>query len=83
METNIEFRIEKGIPIPMKVGRTPIYPFVEMEVDDSVFIPIEPYTRSKHSMIANAARNAGRHRTPYWKYTTRIVEGGMRVWRVE
>lgn len=82
METN--FKIEKGIPVPNRKSNTSfVWPFNIMEVEDSVFISLDSYSRSKHSMVANAARNMGKRKTPIWKYTTRRVIGGVRVWRVE
>jgi hypothetical protein len=77
------YKIEKGIPIPQKLGRNPLWPFSQMEIKDSVFIPIEPYERKNHSLIMNAARNAGNKKNPKWKFCSRRVEGGIRVWRIE
>lgn len=81
MET---FKIEKGISIPQKSGRNPLWPFTLMEeIGDSVLIPIELYTRSQHTLIMNAARNSGNKKEPKWKFQSRVVDGGVRIWRVQ
>lgn len=68
--------IEKGVPIPPKGGGRPIvYPFAEMDVGDSVLITNK--TQAHASATSNkVGGRLGR------KFTTRKVEGGIRVWRV-
>ena len=35
-----EFKIEKNVPMPgRRSGHSPLWPWMEMEVDDSVFFP--------------------------------------------
>ena len=78
---NGEFKIEKGVPVSkpqtgVKKGTTK-YPFPEMEVGDSFFV--------NHSLerMCNAA-NKWKHATnSTFKFTTRKVAGGVRVWRIE
>lgn len=74
MENN-GFKIESGIPIPSKSGDSR-YPFREMKVGDSFFVP--------GKKAANLAGCLGYYRTRY-KITlvTRTVDGGVRVWRTE
>jgi len=69
--------IEKGIPIPNDGrGRPSRYPWTTMDVGDSFFIPGK--TAHDFSGIASGAGfRTGR------KFTTRTVEGGVRVWRIE
>jgi hypothetical protein len=74
------FKIDKGIPIPpSRYGeKTTVYPFKDMEIWDSFFIPGGRATRLSGS-IANA-------RTKYGHlYSTRQVEEegvrGVRIWR--
>ena len=70
-----EFDISKGIDIPD--GRAS-YPFEEMEVGDSFFIPCED--RKEANRRAANARNAS-YRYVERKYMARLVDGGVRVWR--
>lgn len=76
-------KIDKGIPLPPRrrgggagrTGRAPIYPWREMEIGDSFFLPdIEPHLIS--SLAAGAAQRTGR------KFATRIEGDGVRVWRI-
>jgi len=73
-----EYKIDKGIPVPEPNvrGRTSKYPFRQMEVGDSVFIPRMASTIS--GLLSQAKP---------MKFTTRTAteDGikGTRVWRVE
>jgi hypothetical protein len=65
--------IEKNIPIPSK--KTSKYGFSQMEVGDSVFIAgkvISNVSGGYQYLIKNKG----------WKFTARIVEGGVRIWRI-
>ena len=74
------YEIEKGMPIPeIQRPRRPInYPWKEMQIGDSFFIPLGVTTRNA---IALSAEYQGR--TTEKRFTIRTVEGGVRVWRVE
>lgn len=69
------YKIDKGIPI-QKFNSLTKYPWAEMEVGDSFFVPGTRVTRLNGSKA-------------YWerklstKYITRTKEGGVRVWRIE
>lgn len=67
--------IESDIPMPE--GRS-AYPFSQMEVGQSFFMPCEEKDAKR---IAGNARNAAR-RFPDRKFTSRVMENGVRVWRV-
>lgn len=73
--TTSAMKIEKGVPIPpkMRVPRKAI--FHQMEVGDSVFMP-----GKKRNPLAYTVHI---RRTRGWKFTSRKVEGGVRIWRVE
>lgn len=73
------YEIEKNIPVPAKRGPLTIYPFDQMGKGDSFFIPTKTQkeTKSKRRSVA------GRALKKNVKVATRIVEGGVRVWRVE
>lgn len=78
-----KMEIEKNIPIP-KVKTNRRWPFVEMEIGDSVLIKIDEYSRSKHQIIATTARSAGRTREPRMEFTTRKQDDhSVRVWRIK
>lgn len=63
------FKIDKAIPIPKKqMGRVAKYPWKEMEIGDSFFVPDK--TRDQ----VNAT-------SPFGKYRKRQENGGVRVWR--
>jgi hypothetical protein len=70
-------KIERDVPLPPPVrrGRKPTWPFAEMEVGDSFVVPA---SRREKARLA-AANYAHRHRG--WKYATRDVPDGYRIWR--
>ena len=73
-----EFHIEKGIPVPKMTGagRKNKYPFDAMEVGDSFFI--------KDGKVKTLSRSCGTYgKRLERKFTSRTVDGGARVWRVE
>ena len=68
--------IEKGVPVPASsAGRPNTYPFKEMEVGDSFFVP-----NPKYAGVYSSAKLAG------VKVTSRRVNengtDGLRVWRI-
>lgn len=68
-----EFKIEKGIRVPDPVR----YPWDELKVGDSFFVP-----------GATAAKMGGslsyqRRKHPDRKFTSCTVDGGVRIWRTE
>lgn len=74
---NSEFKIEKGIPAPRySKGRGLKYPFDKMEVGDSFLA-----TGSKPHVVSSCASNFGKKNSK--KFVTRIVDGGVRVWRAQ
>ena len=81
-----EFKIEKNIELPKRSsGRPSKYPFSEMKVGDSFFIPVADHIDIWN--VAGAVRNAAnmariRDKT-IGRFSTRKVEGGVRVWRIE
>jgi hypothetical protein len=71
----VKFEIEKGIEIPKERGnKINMYPFAEMEVGDSFLTEVTHVTGS----VANFHKQ-----NPEKKFTTRKVEGGIRVWRIQ
>ena len=68
-----DFKIEKGIPVPVKIRKRK-YPFREMEVGDSIMIA----GMRAASQISWAV---ARHKPK--RFVTRVEEDGLRVWRTE
>ena len=74
---NGEIKIETGIPMPPGLGqrgRSRKYPWREMKVGDSFLVP--GVTRQKWRSAPAGEKATG------FKFATRAVEGGIRVWRV-
>ena len=70
-------KIEKGILAPT-VSVKPNYSFDAMEVNDSVFFAGE--MMGSQCNAAHAARLVGRKHGR--KFTTRSIDGGVRIWRI-
>ena len=62
------FEIEKFVPIPAD-------PFAEMEIGDSIFFAESAMKAASSYSHAFGVRHG-------MKFTTRLVDGGMRIWRV-
>ena len=73
------FEIDKGVEIPAKRARRRNYPFREMEVGDSFFVPTDKPANVSAS-ICGCVRSS---RYPGKRFTSRKVEGGVRCWRIE
>ena len=70
-------KIEKGVPMPKKNSSGGYkYPFIKMEVGDSLFIPS---TEADIIKVRSAAFGFGRLNK--MTFTTLSVDGGCRVWR--
>lgn len=81
----LEIKIDSNIPMPMKKRRGfNSYPFHEMKVGDSFFVPLKE-GKKQHSLICQISTSARLYSMASgkgWRFTTRSVEGGCRVWRV-
>lgn len=68
--------IDKDIPPPEnKPGPQTKYPWADMDVGDSFFA--EGKSTNHFSTTTKRYRDKG------WKFTTRTVDGGTRVWRIK
>jgi hypothetical protein len=76
------FEIEKGYtPPPPARGRS-LYPFSQMEIEDSFFVPCgDDDVRTVERRVSASAAQYGRRTST--KYTTRREDDGVRVWRIE
>jgi len=73
------FIIEKGIPVPASTsGRPTIYPLGNMDVGDSFSIPLPE--GKKHRDLQSSVSRAAKAREGK-TFSSRKVEGGVRVWR--
>ena len=72
-----EIKIDDGIPLPKRPGggRIAKYPWDRLEVGQSFFVPTPP--KYLASMASAAGKKRGR------RFSSRTVDGGVRVWRVE
>mgnify|MGYP007088038871 CR=1 FL=1 len=71
------YEIEKGVPLVAGTrghGAPPKYPFAQMEVGDSFFVPGKK-TTDIGGAITYPAKKLG------WTFRSRTVEGGVRIWR--
>lgn len=79
--------IDKNIPVPtsgIQKGRPRKYPIESLEIGDSFLIPYEKDVNKNamHSRASGSIANF-RKKHPEKKFTTRQMEDGIRVWRIE
>jgi hypothetical protein len=85
--------VENNIPIPeMRSSTTNCYRFGEMEIGQSVFFEGSTEACKKHNAAAHALGTLKRKKLKdehgneaggyLWKFSTRMVEGGIRIWRI-
>jgi hypothetical protein len=70
-----DIKIEKNVPMPEARGET-IYPFSDMEVGDSFFVPGRTPNQMQNSASHWRKKNG-------WKFTTARENDGTRIWRKE
>lgn len=76
-ESAMKVDLDRPIPAPIKGGGRPaIYPFDDMPVGGSFFVP--QCGDGENARLAAAAR---KRRHPGWDYTSRQEKGGVRIWR--
>ena len=82
--------VESGVPLPppfrqpatRRYGSRPVYPWKAMKVGDSFFVAAAPESVNRiQTQLAALARR--RWEAVGSLYTTRIVDGGVRVWRTK
>ena len=72
-----DIAVEKDVPLPAPLRGSGKYPWRSMAVGDSFFVP-----GMTTASIAGSVHSAYK-RLPGWKFTSRTVDGGVRVWRIE
>ena len=75
-----EIRLDHNIPLPRRRGAHRIYPFAEMRVGDSFFVPHKGQKRLAAQLVSGA-RSQG-IRASARTVTENGVEG-VRCWRIE
>lgn len=73
------YAIETNIPVPQIGGRgrkSSVYPFAQMNVGDSFFVPGITTTKITGTVFHHGKRLN-------MKFVTRTVDGGVRVWRTK
>ncbi len=77
------FRIEKNIPMPRpQLGGPCPYPFLDMLVGDSFFVPSEDAKRTL-GMVDKAKRRFVQTTPGGYRFSCRTVPGGVRCWRTK
>jgi|WetSurMetagenome_2_1015567.scaffolds.fasta_scaffold397436_3 hypothetical protein len=79
-----EYKIESNIPIPppIKVENTSKYPINKMKVGDSFLVPFDTKDMDKKRKMRNSLTSVFSRKKPK-KFTVRMTEKGIRVWRIE
>ena len=78
------FKIETGIPIPnsMGGGRSK-YPFKKFKIGESFYVHLSETNFPDIGRLQNNLTAAARHALGPRSVTTRIMDGGVRVWRIK
>ena len=83
MAKNDEFKIEKGIPMPLRSARSGSkYPFLEMAVGDSFFATVpegKELGTHRNTLMANARYVTVKNGAVF---CSRTVDNGVRIWRI-
>jgi hypothetical protein len=76
----MKYRIEKNVPIPEGTGRgrPAKYPFAKMQVGDSFLVMGSPNEQSTAQKSAHSFAQIN----PKFKFVTRTLNHGLRIWRV-
>jgi hypothetical protein len=71
------YEIEKNVPVPPRKKVT-VYPFHQMKKGDSFFIPVKG-KKAQESRRRSATAAAYKQKV---KITARVMEDGVRIWRI-
>lgn len=82
----MDFKIEKNVPRnPIKKEPKIIYPFSEMLIGDSFFVPEKGFAKRKEqsvrSNITNQLKMFNISNQKNYTVSIKKTEGGLRVWR--
>ena len=82
IQTEERVVIDKQYPVPEacrrtgKKGRPNIYPFHDMEIGDSIFLEGQGHNSGARGSVKSFSARYGK------KFSSRIVDGGIRIWRI-
>lgn len=74
--------IEHGVPLPAKGDIKRRYPFRQMNIRDSFFVPVDVLDIKQAWNSLNRSRLYAQYKTGF-EFTIRQVLGGLRVWRTK
>lgn len=79
-----EFKIEKDIPFPQQ-SKELKYPFKTMEIGDSFFVPCKGLDEQKkiQCSILSRANYFKLRLNLNVKFTSSVIKGGVRIWRIK
>jgi len=78
------YAIDKSMPIELKCNDRRRFPFFNMEIGDSFLIPKKEQSPEKaRSSIGTAVVTFNKRYKKKIKVTSRVVEDGLRVWRIK
>jgi hypothetical protein len=83
MSLSTVYALERSYPVPPKTkGRPPQYPWAEMKVGDSFFVPC---ARVEVQRRQNTIQSCKKQAMKKYKrdYVTRTTIKGIRVWRIK
>ena len=81
--SNVAYKVEKNIKMP-PVGYRGLYPLNKMKVGDSFFVPCVHQTQARvRCSIIAAGKSFVKAHNEDFKMTTRMVERGIRAWRIK
>ena len=90
---DLKIKIDKGVPLPDDTRSTSNYPFADMEVGASIFIPLEEGDNAQRmkNRLSQATRTFGKKQDPEQHFIIRYrlekigvgdrEHSGVRIWR--
>ena len=81
----MEFEIKKGIPVPRSQGKPRKYdlPLEDLEVEDSVHVPIPKTKIAQEQRIIRNFVLRFTYKNPTKKFTVRQLADGIGIWRIK
>jgi hypothetical protein len=80
MTHDSDFVIDDAVPVPQRRPYNCIYPWAELSVGQSFFVPASGRDNARAALATSACAYGKRHGK---KFSLRNVDGGVRVWRVK
>lgn len=80
-----EVKIEKGIEMPRINSKNSYYPYEKMEVGDSFYIEVKEGENmwNVQSRLLTSSKSFILKNNLQWKFTTRKMDKGFRIWRIK